>query len=59
MVEDDVVVPSAVAEKTRNDKYRYHTARKGTMYYKNILPFQRDYKMRRIVCVCVGGGGNE
>ena len=48
MVEDDVVVPSAVAEKTGNEKYRYHTARKGAMYSKNILPFQRDYKMRRI-----------
>ena len=29
VVEHDVVVPSAVAEKTANDKYRYHTARKG------------------------------
>ena len=52
VVEDDVVVPSAVAEKTGNEKYRYHTARKGAMYYKNILPFERDYKRRRIA----GGG---
>ena len=37
VVEDDVVVPSAVAEKTRNEKYRYHTARKGAMYHKTIL----------------------
>ena len=51
-MEDDVVVPSAVAEKTRNEKYRYHTARKGTMYYKNILTFQRGYKRRR-----TAGGG--
>ena len=52
VVEDDVVVPSAVAEKTGNEKYRYHTARKGAMYYKNILGFQRDCKRRRIA----GGG---
>ena len=52
VVEDDVVVPSAVAEKTGNEKYRYHTARKGAMYYKNVLPFQRDFKRRRML----GGG---
>ena len=55
VVEDDVVVPSAVAEKTGNEKYRYHTARKGAMYSKNILPFQRDYKRRRIA----GKGGGQ
>ena len=52
VVEDEV--PSDVAEKTGNEKYRYHTARKGAMYYKNILTFQRDYKRRR-----TAGGGQR
>ena len=43
---DDVVLPFAVAENTGDETYRYNTPRKGTMYYKSILPYQRGYKMR-------------
>ena len=32
-----------------------HTARKGAMYYKNILTFQRDYKRRGTA----GGGATH
>ena len=47
VMEDDG--PSEVAEKAGHEKHRYHTARKGAMYYKRIIPFQRDCKIRRMV----------
>lgn len=47
VVEDDV--QSEVAEKTGNEKHRSHTAGKGAMYYKSILPCQRDCNIRMMV----------